>query len=340
MSISTGFSDIFARLLILALLLPGAHALADDLGDDAPQAIWVVEYENDLFAGEDRFYTSGIRLSRIADARTPPSWLESVALRFPGFDDADSLPYRLSLVHNIYTPTDIENPSFPPDDRPYAAWFNTQFSTGTQHPRGSDRVQVGLGVVGPLALGRGVQKWVHKNIDSPEAQGWETQLRNEPTLQLGYSRLRRFFDRAQPGEIGFDLSWLGGLTLGNAHTHLTFGGFARVGRDLPNDYGPPRITPATSGSGYFRAGEHKASSFYFFIGAEGRRVFRDMFLEGNTFGGRDGVIRERRVGEYFAGVVYTRGLFRLAYSHVWRTREFIGQETDQSYGSLSFSLWW
>lgn len=301
-------------------------------------AIWIIEYENDIFANQDRYYTNGIRLSRIGQVRTPPSWLASVAERFPGIDEADALPYRLSISHNLYTPRDIENPQFPPDDRPYAAWFNIQFATGTTSKRGADRVHVGLGVVGPLALGEEIQKTIHDAIDAPEPIGWDQQIRNEPTLQIGYDRFRRVLTAGEPGGSGLDATWMAGSMIGNAHTHLAAGGFLRLGHNLPRGYGPPRITPAISGAGYFMPSLDP--SWYLYLGAEGRRVFRDMFIEGNTFGGIDGVSQKRHVGEVFGGLVYTRGPLRLAYTHVWRTREFVGQADGQTYGALSFSLWW
>lgn len=301
-------------------------------------AIWVIEYENDIFANEDRYYTNGFRFSRVGQVRTPPSWLASVARRFPGIDEADALPYRLSISHNLYTPEDIENPEFPPDDRPYAAWLNVQFATGTASERGADRVQVGLGVVGPLAQGEEIQKAVHSVMDSPEPVGWDHQIRNEPTLQLGYDRFRRFLTVGERGGAALDATWMGGAMAGNAHTHLAAGGFIRAGYNLPRGYGPPRITPAISGAGYFMPSRDPA--LYFYAGVEGRRVFRDLFIEGNTFGGVEGVSRKRHVGEAFGGFVYTQGPFRLAYTHVWRTREFVGQAEGQDYGALSFSLWW
>lgn len=328
----------WARLLLAcACIFPGLSSAVHPDDRPGPAAVWVVEYENDIFSGEDRFYSSGIQLSRIAEARSPPSWLESVARRFPGFSDAETLPYRLSINHNIFTPRDIENPVLPPEDRPYAAWLNVQFATGTLHRRGADRVRVGLGVVGPAALGKQVQRTVHSAIDAPKPVGWDTQIRNEPTLQVGYDRLRRFASMGVGGG-GFDASWFGGLALGNAHTHVSAGGFMRAGYDLPEAYGPPRISPAISGSGYFSP--RPGRSWYAYAGIEGRRIFRNMMLEGNTFGGTDGVSIERRVGEIFAGVVYTHGVFRVAYTHVWRSPEFITQKTGQNYGALSFSLWW
>lgn len=307
-------------------------------GDERAASIWIVEYENDIFAGEDRYYTSGVRLTRVAEARQAPSWLESVARRFPGFDQAEVLPYSLAIGHNIYTPADIVNPSFPPDDRPYAAWLHVKFATGTIQHGGADRVRVGLGIVGPAALGKQIQKTVHRAIDTDMPRGWDTQLRNEPTLLLGYDRFRRILDRAQPDRFGFDLSLLGGITLGNAHTHASTGSFLRLGHNLPDDFGPPRITPAVSGSEYFRPEPKR--HWYLYIGSEGRLVGRDLFIEGNSFGGRKGVDARRMVGELFGGLVYTQGRFRAAYTHVWRSREFEGQLEAQDYGALSVSLWW
>ncbi len=301
-------------------------------------SIWVIEYENDIFSGEDRYYTNGIRVSRVGHLRSPPTWLERLAYRFPGIDEADVLPYRLSISHNLYTPADIEEPLLPPDDRPYAAWLNVQFSTGTLTDRGADRVHVGLGLVGPWAFGEEIQRSIHSAIGSPRPRGWGTQIRNEPTVQVGYSRFRRFLSMAGDSGPRFDATWMAGATAGNAHTHASVGGFLRIGRSLPRDHGPPRITPAISGASYFMPSAEP--SWYLYIGVEGRRVFRDMFLEGNTFGGVTGVSRERMVGETFAGFVYARGPLRVSYTHVWRSEEFLKQAGSTSYGSLSFSVWW
>jgi len=302
-----------------------------------PESLWIIEYENDLFAGADRFYTSGIRLTRVAEARSPPSWLESVARRFPGFEDADTLPYSLSISHNIFTPADIENPQFPPNDRLYAGWLNVEFKTGTLQRDGSDLVRAAIGIAGPAAGGKQLQKSIHRLIDTRRPVGWSEQLENEPTLLLGYERIRRIRPLSTPTGRRFDASYFGGLTLGNAYTHVSAGGFMRWGSRLSNDYGPPRITPAVSGSAFFNP---NGRTWYFFVGTEGRAVGRDLFIEGNTFGGRDGVDPERLVGELFAGFVFSQGRFRVTYNHIWRSREFKVQDGSQDYGALSLSLWW
>ncbi len=320
-------------LVLVALMAAQASAQADN----EPTGLWVAEYENDLFAGADRYYTSGLRLTRVGQTRTPPDWLDSLARRFPGFEDADTLPYSLSISHNIFTPADIENPEFPPDDRLYAGWLNVEFKTGTLQPRGADRIRVGLGIAGPAAGGKQLQNFIHELIDTRDPVGWEEQLENEPTILLGYDRLRRITPMPTPSGRRFDASYFGGITLGNAYTHISAGGFMRWGDGLQADYGPPRITPAVSGSAFFKPG---GRTWYFFLGTEGRAVGRDLFIEGNTIGGREGVDAERLVGELFGGFVYSNGRFRVTYTHVWRTREFKAQAGTQDYGALSLSLWW
>jgi len=336
------FSRLLAGIAAQLLAIPMAGLASDQETADPSilegRAIWVIEYENDIFSGEDRYYTNGFRFSRVGTLREPPDWLASVARRFPGIDDADVLPYQLSINHNLYTPSSIEHPDFPPDDRPYAAWLNLQFATGTLSARGADRVHVGLGLVGPWAGGEEIQKTIHSLVDSPEPVGWDSQLRNEATLQLGYDRFRRVLALGNRGGTSMDVTGMGGVALGNAHTHLAVGGMLRVGHNMQVDYGPPRIFPAISGASYFMPDAQR--SWYFYAGVEGRRVFRDMFIEGNTFGGVDGVSREREVGEVFGGFVYSNGPFRVAYTHVWRSREFLVQEEATSYGALSFSVWW
>lgn len=301
-------------------------------------SIWVVEIENDILTNTDRYYTSGTAISRVNEMREPPAWLRRVANRFPGFDDAQHLPYRLTVHYNLYTPRNISDPEAPPKDRPYAAWLNFQFATGTQTENGADRVHIGLGIVGPWAFGKEIQTSLHSAIGSPKPYGWANQIRNEPTVQLGYDRLRRIWRNGRPGHGGMDISLTGGALAGNAHSNITVGGLLRAGHNLSTNFGPPRITPAVSGSRHFVPQER--ASWYFHAGVEGRRVFRDLFIEGNTFGGTRGASRERLVGETFAGFVYTRGPLRMSYTQTWRDHEFVGQVGRQSFGSLSFSLWW
>ncbi len=69
----------------------------------------------------------------------------------------------------------------------------------------------------------------------------------------------------------------------------------RFGRNLEADYGPNRIRPSLSGTSYFNADYlEDPFGFYVYVGAQGRAVAQNIFLDGNTF--RDS--RERRQGAF------------------------------------------
>src|SRR3546814_665829 len=175
-------------------------------------------------------------------------------------------------------------------------------------------VQLSLGVVGPAALGEQAQKAVHKVIDSPEPQGWDHQLSNEPAVLLNLER--RWVVPSEPvyGDLRADVSPHVGAALGNVFTHATAGVTVRFGEPSRFDYGPPRLQPHTPGSEYFAPrGEEGDFGWYVFAGAEGRAVARNIFLAGNTFQDSPSVDKEVLVGDLSAGVVVTFGALRLSY---------------------------
>ena len=339
-----GPGRIAVLLAAAALALTPARASDSGNGGDTSatdkhrEALWIFEYENDLFGGEDRYYTSGIRMSRIDPGANAPGWLRDIAGLFPVFRDARALPYGFSIGQNIYSPADIENPVPVPEDRPYAGWLHLDFVTGVPRNDGAHRFLFSLGITGPASLAQESQEVIHDLVGAPQPVGWDQQIETEPTIQIAYDRIYRSSRLKLSESSAMDASLYGGVQLGNAYTNVNAGTFIRVGKNLPMDYGPPRITPATSGSGYFEP--TPGTGWYFYAGVEGRRVFRDMFIEGNTFGGVNGPEALDYVGEAFAGWVFARGPIRLSYTQVWRNREFRGQPSGQDYGSFSVSFWW
>ena len=65
-------------------------------------------------------------------------------------------------------------------------------------------------------------------------------------------------------------------------TYLEVGATLRIGNDLPNDYGAPRIRPSLPGSNFFLPRDN--FGWYLFAGAGGRAVAYNIFLDGNTDG--------------------------------------------------------
>src|SRR3546814_17784538 len=100
--------------------------------------------------------------------------------------------------------------------------------------------------------------------------------------------------------LGVDVTPHLGAALGNVYTYGAGGLTLRFGEDLPDDYGPPRIRPALPGSDYFRPTDD--FGWYFFAGAEGRIVARNIFLDGNTFKDSHSVDKRPLVADLQAGL--------------------------------------
>lgn len=294
------------------------------------------EFENDLFAGEDRYYTNGFRIGWTRSEGKVPPWLQSVADTLPFFvrrDDPGRLKAAIHLGQNMYTPEDIERATPDPEDRPYAGWLYLNFSMSEEHGDRLDRLQVTLGTVGPASLADRTQREVHSWSSAPEPQGWEHQIGNEPTLMVAYERQLRSRARRAPNGWGADLTPHWGAAAGTPFTFANAGAIARVGRNLPRDYGPPRIGPALSGSHTFESSARTGG--YAFAGVDTRLMLYDLFLDGPVFRDGPSVDKHPLVGELTAGFVFHVGGVRLGYTHVWRSREFSGQAKGAAeFGSL------
>jgi hypothetical protein len=67
-------------------------------------------------------------------------------------------------------------------------------------------------------------------------------------------------------------------------------------------------------------------------------VARNIFLDGNNWKASHQVDSKTRVGDLQLGAVLTFPEFRVAYSHVFRSREFEGQAKGDHFGAVSLSL--
>jgi lipid A 3-O-deacylase len=295
------------------------------------------ELDNDVFANTDRGYTNGFRFAYTSSETGTPDWLANAARAFPLFPDAAPIRSTLSFGQNLYTPKDISLHDPDPNDRPYAAWLYGSAAVLADSGDRLDRLELQLGVVGPYAIGEQVQNTVHSIIGSKKARGWNHQLHNEPGVILSYERTWRSLYAAAPLGIGFDLSPYVGASLGNVLTQASVGATARLGFDLPADYGPPRIRPSVPGSDFFIP--TSGFSWYLFASIEGRAVARNIFLDGNTFEDSPHVTKNPLVGDLQIGLAVQVYDLRLAYTHVYRTQEFEEQKDHFSQYGMFTASW-
>ena len=323
-----------ALLLLLAGLSP---AMAEEGRKADPRGSFSLSYDNDLFAGTDRYYTSGIQFDWRSASENPPPWLAWLVSR-PSFlfPEGGTPRWGLSAGQNIYTPGDTERRNPDPRDRPYAGWLFGGVSLVSSTPTASGSLELQMGVVGPSALGRQAQNGVHNLRNLPRANGWDYQLKDELGANLILARQWRWNQEIGPG--GLSVGVVPGLTasLGNVHLYASAGLVLRLGNNLGADFGPPRNRPGISGSAFFEPGE--GFGWYIFAGIEGRAVGRNIFLDGNTWQESRSVQRIPGVADASMGAVLMYGRARLTASYTLRSREFTNQIEAAQYGSLSLSL--
>jgi len=308
-------------------------------------------FENDLFAGTDRNYTNGIKLSGISpdlsayrESGHLPQWALPWIRRLP-FINEPGLQRNIGLClgQNMYTPVATERRFLVRDDRPYAGWTYAGVAFHSKNRRRLDTIEIQAGMVGPASLAEETQTLVHRlrGIDVP--QGWDHQLKNEPGLVAIYERKQRMVERALPGGLGLDAIGHLGATLGNVSTYANAGVELRAGWNLPLDFGSALIRPAGDtnapvGASDPRLGEGPGFGLHVFAAVSGRAVLRDIFLDGNTFSHSHSVEKEPFVIDLSGGLCLTWDRFKISYAQVIRAREFEGQEEHHSFGSVTISL--
>ncbi len=330
----------FFLLPVTCLLLAAAPARGQGLVPQPPtpdsRSSLTLSYENDLLGGSDRYYTSGLQLawrSASANLPAPLEWLD----RQLGFvQGPGALRWGLGLGHAIYTPRSTLTTVPDPRDRPYAGHLFGAAVIQRDAGASLSTLELQLGVVGPSALGEFVQNNVHDIIRDDSVNGWDAQLKDEPAVNLTVERIWRSPSLVMPYGLEGDVLPSVSLALGNVHTYAGAGANIRIGQGLKADYGPPRIRPALVGSAFFQP--EQDFGWYVFAGGQGRAVARDIFLDGNTWRDSPSVDKRPLVGDLqFGFAVVWRGV-RLAYTQVFRSEEFYGQQGAQTFGSLSLSL--
>jgi len=331
---------------LLILLGGAALARADDFLPAfrfKHSTLSVVSENDKYFAGTDRHYTNGFKLTWLGetDLNQSKPFVKTAARIIPWMDpERVDWRYKVgsALGHNIYTPVNTDTAALQPDDRPYAGWLYGSILLHAQVDNQLRLVELSLGVVGPSALGRQVQNAWHDVINVPHAEGWANQLHDEPGLQLSWERRYRAWQwKTDPGLVpDVDVVLRHRVTLGNIATHAAGGFVVRVGWRSPADFGPDLIRPG--GGNIANDDQPECFGGYFYASAETRLVARDIFLDGNTWRASPSVDKRPVVADLSLGFVLHWPRFQIAYTQNYRTKEFYGQPHRDVFGSVGFSF--
>ena len=307
----------------------------------------VLYFENDTFGGTDENYSNAVKITWTSEGvdKYTNGYQPGKVPVLGGFWSGEGYQrnFSISVGQNIYTPEDTDTEELVEDDRPYAGLLYAAFGIHRKTPTILDTLELTLGVIGPASLAEESQKLVHDILDIDSPEGWDNQLDNEPGIALTWQRSWRAAAGGGASGWGWDLIPHFGLTAGNISTFANGGFGFRFGYNVPQDFGTSLIRPAgailvPSAESDPRLSEKRDFGIVWFVGAEGRAVAYNVFLDGNTFEDSHSVDKEYFVADLSGGISLIYKTVKLTYAQVYRTEEFEEQDGGQMFGSVALSI--
>ncbi|MDR2982597.1 MAG: lipid A deacylase LpxR family protein [Puniceicoccales bacterium] len=305
--------------------------------EKAAFAFWV---END-YKWSDKYYTNGLKLAYTSpelfyNDKAPP-FIEDLCgitpLASPSGTNPAAYRFHFGITQEIYTAKDeyIHNP--PMNDHPYAGRLYGSIGISSETDYRLDVLELSLGVTGPSSLAKQAQNTWHGIIDDPKVEGWGTQFGNEPLIQFVWERLWRVSIHKNES-FGIDVIPHLHLEAGTANVYASAGAQFRLGWNLPEDFGVSLLRTSAGTTRPARNANYDApiswapDAFYFYFDMQGEGWAWNNALDGGLWRDSNGRTVNRRdwIGQGSVGFAAHWGMWKLCFSQVVRSKEFVSQD--------------
>jgi hypothetical protein len=235
--------------------------------------------DNDFFnirgKGTDKAYSGGTRFDLFYEQKKRRHFL-SHFLRPK--KDSTIMIRGWGLMQTIFTPNNISNPYFEPDDYFYSGALFIIRSLYTYNPERhySFQTELNVGVRGPAALGRQSQTFLHRMIHYTIPMGWDNQLQNAPIINVNFT----FEKQVTRPQKYFELIAGGKVEIGTLRNGFTFSPQIRWG--LMNPYFSGYINQFSGPRLHVNKKRNKLQA-YIVIKPELQLVFSNALVEGGLF---------------------------------------------------------
>lgn len=147
------------------------------------RSLLTLTFENDLitYANTDRYFTNGITID-YQSARLSKAALNRLMVPY---GHKAFVSYQMSLVQDMFTPTDTKVAPSLHEDRPYSSYLYLSYSKKTADPLRQIILtsRIDFGYLGPYSPGSYMQTLVHKTFPTNDLPlGWETQINTDVIL--------------------------------------------------------------------------------------------------------------------------------------------------------------
>ncbi|MFT5660439.1 MAG: lipid A 3-O-deacylase [Sulfurimonas sp.] len=293
--------------------------------------------ENDVYFGTDDGYSTGEMFTFLYFVPQADNFVYDML----GYNTKKSYSYiTFSIANQIYTPTNTFTTDLQPNDRPYAGWtyLESGFHKTTKTQLRSLSLKVGT--IGPASYSEEIQTNFHKIFGMDPVNGWEHQLNNELGINLKYTQKWKYhqknLDDLEASFIPFTSAELGNIAIN------TSAGFsARIGYNIPKDYGLSSINigndPGIPVYGEYNNMRTHPWSFSINFTAAGTVVVRDIFLDGNTFSDSHSMDKETFIGYYGAGFTIRYKNLVLDIMAIEHSKQFKEQKESHGVGTAIIS---
>ncbi|RHW77805.1 lipid A deacylase LpxR family protein [Colwellia sp. RSH04] len=199
------------------------------------------QLENDVTFGEDGNYSNGMILgwentaisSEIKTNNAIVNWQQSLL-----FSQKNTLKtWGLKVCQRMWTPNEIKLEEAQPHDRPYAGFLAFEQHAALYSTEIAQKNWLALGIIGPASGTEQLQGSIHKLLGASTPLGWQYQVENIMTLQLGYEVDYLLFRDLAPFNSQWEISTFNHNTLGNFRSDINVGMTFRWGANLEQSFG-------------------------------------------------------------------------------------------------------
>lgn len=296
--------------------------------------------ENDTVVNTDFGYTHGGRMSLLYYRGDTSDSL--INIPFTSYKNTNNF-ISFAYANQMYTPADVNDTKLIKDDRPYAGYAYLELGLHQSTKKDLDSLTIELGVIGPSSRMDILQNTIHEMIDVDDSKGWDNQLKDEYIFQLNYMHKWRLKYK-DIGKFNSVLVPYSGLNLGNRSIKVSGGALYRIGYNIPSDYG---INSLNEG-GYSSMPTHSKSivnnnsswSAYLNLSSGANLIFRDIFLDGNTFKDSHSIDKNPFTAYAMVGITLRYKHFLIDFFHSYYSKEFAQRdlyETYKGYSSIIFT---